>query len=91
MNKSLLTILAPAADIAAKAETEGKALKKGKNFPWRTVISFAVYLVLIPLVIFIGVKLLGNRKYNLISIIIAFLSCVPFFIGYEKGKIGARE
>lgn len=31
-------------------------------------------------------KLFADRKYNIISMIIAFLACVPFFIGFGRGK-----
>ncbi len=91
MDRSLLSISEP----VEKTETvctEQKAIsKKSGNFPWRTVVSIVFYLVLIPLVIFMGVKLFDDRKYNIISVVIAFLACVPFFIGFEKGKTGARE
>lgn len=91
MDRSLLTVSAPVTAAAAVQEPAKAQAKRKSAVPWRTIISFAVYLVLIPLVIFIGVKLFADRKYNLISIIIAFLACVPFFIGFEKGKTGARE
>lgn len=54
-------------------------------------ISVFIYIILIPIILFIGVKLFQDRKYNIISMIIALLSCVPFFICFEKGKSGARE
>ena len=57
----------------------------------RTVITAVVLFVLIPLTIWLGVWLFEDRKYNIISIIIALLSCVPFFVRFEKGKSGARE
>jgi len=50
----------------------------------RKFLSNFIILIVIPLVIAIGVKLLNDRKYNLISIIIAFLSCIPFFLSFEK-------
>lgn len=56
-----------------------------------TVITAVVLFVLIPLTIWLGVWLFEDRKYNIISIIIALLSCVPFFVRFEKGKSGARE
>ena len=56
-----------------------------------TGISAVVLFVLIPLTIWLGVWLFEDRKYNIISIIIALLSCVPFFVLFEKGKSGARE
>ena len=39
-----------------------------------------------PLVIYSGVTFLGDRKYYFISIILAMLSCLPFFLRYEKKK-----
>lgn len=91
MDRSLLTISAPVTAAAAVQEPAKAQAKRKSAVPWRTIISFAVYLVFIPLVIFIGVKLFADRKYNLISMIIAFLACVPFFVGFERGKTGARE
>ena len=57
-------------------------------FRW---IGLAVLLVLIPTVIFVGVKVFADRKYHIISIVIAFLSCVPFFLRFERSKAGVRE
>lgn len=53
--------------------------------------SFSILFVIIPIVITIGIKLFNDRKYNLISIIIAFLSCLPFFIRFERRKPETRE
>lgn len=91
MDKNLLTISAPCEQIAERQPAPNELRKQKKRIPWRTVVSLFVYIVLIPIVIFIGVKLFSDRKYNIISIIIAFLACVPFFIGFERGKTGARE
>lgn len=57
----------------------------------RRIITACVVLVLIPLTIALGIWLFADRKYNLISVIIAFLSCLPFFIRFERGRSGARE
>ena len=57
----------------------------------RTGIGAVVLFVLIPLTIWLGVWLFEDRKYNIISIIIALLSCVPFFVRFEKGKSGANR
>ena len=56
----------------------------------KTAAGFVVFL-LIPLTVALGVWLFKDRKYNIISAIVAFLSCVPFFIRFEKGVNGARE
>lgn len=47
--------------------------------------------IILQMCVTLGVWLLEDRKYNIISIIIALLSCVPFFVHFEKGKSGARE
>lgn len=57
----------------------------------RKKLSYLIILLLIPLAIALGVYLFKDRKYNLISIIIAFMSCIPFFYSYEKGKSGTRQ
>ena len=58
---------------------------------WNRVLVAVVLLILIPGVIALGVVLFADRKYNLISMAVALLSCVPFFIRFETGRTGARE
>lgn len=91
MDRNLLTISAPVSEQKSQEYSGENKKQSAIKFSWRMFISLAVYLVLIPLVIFAGVKLFEDRKYNIISMVIAFLACVPFFIGFEKGKTGARE
>lgn len=50
---------------------------------WRPV--WLVYLIAIPLTLALGVWLFADRRYNLISILVALLSCVPFFVRFERG------
>ena len=57
----------------------------------RILALLSVIFILIPLTIWLGIWLFKDKKYNVISIIIAFLSCIPFFIRFEKGKRGTRE
>lgn len=66
-------------------------MKQDKKTILRMCITLGVLFFLIPLTIWLGVWLFEDRKYNIISIIIALLSCVPFFVRFEKGKSGARE
>ncbi|MBU5294574.1 ECF transporter S component [Anaerosalibacter bizertensis] len=54
-------------------------------------INYFIIMILIPLSIALGVILFKDRKYNLISIIIAFLSCLPIFFSFEKGKTSTRK
>ncbi|MEG1964434.1 MAG: ECF transporter S component, partial [Clostridia bacterium] len=62
-----------------------------KKISLRQVVGILIYLIAIPTVIFCGIKLFEGKKYNIISMAIAILACVPFFIGFEKGKTTARE
>ena len=64
---------------------------KDKKQIWKKIIGVCIFFIIIPLVIWFGVWLFNDRKYNVISMAIALLSCVPFFIRFEKGKSGARE
>lgn len=45
----------------------------------------------IALVMFVGAVMLENRSYHLISVLIALMACVPFYLKYEKRKPQARE
>lgn len=49
----------------------------------KTAAGFVVFL-LIPLTVALGVWLFKDRKYNIISAIVAFLSCVPFLYGLKR-------
>lgn len=66
-------------------------MNDGKVKTIKKVAAAAVIFVFIPLTVALGVWLFKDRKYNVISLIVAFLSCVPFFIRFERGKSGARE
>ena len=64
---------------------------KDKKQICKTIVSVCIFFIVIPLIIWFGVWLFNDRKYNVISMAIALLSCIPFFIRFEKGKSGARE
>lgn len=57
----------------------------------RMLICCLLLFVGIPLLLFLGVWLFADRKYNIISLLVALLSCLPFFIRFERGRSGARE
>lgn len=48
------------------------------------ILRFAILLFDVPAVIIIGTLAAGSRAYVWLSICVAVLSCVPFFIGFEK-------
>ena len=54
-------------------------------------LRYAILLAVIPTVILLGVILFNDRKYNIISMMVAVLACVPFFLLYERKKSSARE
>lgn len=57
----------------------------------RTVIAIIVVLVLIPVTIWIGITCFEDRKYLIISLVIAVFSMCPFFMVFEGRKPHARE
>lgn len=57
----------------------------------RKIFGYAAILLGVPAVIGIGVALFTDRQYRIISVAVAVLSCVPFFLRLERGKYGARE
>lgn len=57
----------------------------------RLVLTLVTVLALIPAVIVLGILLLGDRRYNLISILVALLALLPFFIRLERRETSVRE
>lgn len=52
-----------------------------KTKKWVTNLLF---ILVIPLIILIGIYLFNDRKYNIISMMIAIIACMPGFYKYEK-------
>ena len=50
-----------------------------------------VLILLIPLTIYLGIALFGNRKYTVISILIILEAMLPFALLFERRKPQARE
>lgn len=50
-----------------------------------------VFFICIPFLIWMGITVYNDRNYTVFSIFIAILSCIPFFMKYEKRKPPARE
>nr|WP_300003944.1 ECF transporter S component [Tissierella sp.] len=57
----------------------------------RMVFTLLIIFIATPLLILAGVKLLKDRRYNIISLMIAVLACLPFFIRFESRKPKTRE
>ena len=58
---------------------------------YKKLVTLLILFLLIPLAIVLGIWLFNDRKYNVISILIAFFSCLPFFFRFENSKKGVRE
>lgn len=69
-----------------RAEGKKRSINK-KRFLFTVLILFIV----IPIIVLGGVKLFNDRKYNIISIAVALLSCLPFFVRFEKRRPKTRE
>lgn len=50
----------------------------------RTRANSAIFLIGIPLVILLGVTVFKNSQYIIISLAVAVLACLPFFISFES-------
>lgn len=57
----------------------------------KKLLSALILFIGIPLVLVIGLTLFKDGKYNLISMVVAIIACIPFFIAFEKRKPDARE
>jgi len=57
----------------------------------RVMISLSIIFIVIPLVMYAGITMFGDRKYYFISIMIMILACVPFVLSFERRKPQPRE
>lgn len=47
-------------------------------------ISYLIFCLLIPVTVLIGLFVFDDKQYVWISLCVTLLSCLPFFIGFEK-------
>ncbi|NIK77197.1 energy-coupling factor transport system substrate-specific component [Paenibacillus castaneae] len=57
----------------------------------RMIISSIIFFIIMPLVIYLGVTVLEDRKYYFVSIVLVLLACVPFFLRFERRRPQPRE
>ena len=65
--------------------------KSERKLTKRTIMATFLILFLIPLTIYIGIFLLGDRKYYFISLLIILETMIPFCMVFESRKPKARE
>lgn len=61
------------------------------KFSPKALISFFVVLMAIPITLFAGMYIFGDRKYYLISLLILLEIFVPFIFVFEQKRVSARE
>ncbi len=66
------------------------AKNKGK-LSGRTIVSIFLILLGIPLTIWIGIHFFNDRKYLVISLVIALYCIIPFFMVFEGRKPQTKE
>lgn len=89
--KQILQDLRSSNEIIAETPAWGKENTEKKKLTKRTWFYLILLILLVPLTIWLGVRLLGDRKYMFISILILIYSMCPFFISFEGRKPSARE
>ncbi len=65
--------------------------KKTKGLSKRTLTSLVVMIVVIPLTVWLGTMLFGERKYYFISMLIIVEMMLPFGVGIESRKTKVLE
>ena len=51
---------------------------------YKLICSLAICLVVIPLIVWLGISVFGDRRFYLISLFIMLFAMIPFFIIFEK-------
>jgi len=57
----------------------------------KKIVNKLIILIFIPILIAIGIIVFKDRKYNIISMLIAVFACVPLFIRFEKNDIDVKN
>ena len=76
--------------VSRRAPVRDQKLMKGK-LSLRTKAALALCLLAIPLTLWLGLKIGGNRKYMVTSVLVVLETMLPFFLAFEGRKPQARE
>lgn len=57
----------------------------------KKLMTYIIPCAIIPAVVAGGVLLFGEKQYAWISLCVAILACIPFFIGFERRKRDSKE
>ena len=80
-------IRASAEGLTANAVSAGEKRAENK----RTLFAALMILLLIPITLYFGMTVLHDRKYYFISVIIIFMTMLPFFMIFEDRLARTRE
>lgn len=69
----------------------GEVLENTAPYSIRRFVGWGCLIAGAVLLIVLGVRLMADRRYNLVSVLIALLSCVPFYFAYEKREGSIRR
>lgn len=58
---------------------------------YKSIVNYAIILLIIPLIIFIGVTVFADRSYLFIATAIAILAIVSVFLTFEKNATNTRR
>ena len=72
-------------------EKTALAMERSEAYTGKRALRWVMLLLAVAACIVVGVKLLAERRYNLISAIIMFLACLPFYFAYEKREGSIRR
>ena len=72
-------------------EKTALAMERREAYTGKRALRWVMLLLAVAACIVVGVKLLAERRYNLISAIIMFLACLPFNFAYEKREGSIRR
>ena len=50
----------------------------------RRIVAYGVFFLCIPLVVVLGTTVFRGKQYAFISLAVALLSCLPFFLSFER-------
>ncbi|MCQ2420197.1 MAG: ATP-binding cassette domain-containing protein [Clostridia bacterium] len=84
-----LILFAIAAGRRSKADTP--VLREKQPLSGRTIFAVIISIVLIPLTLFVSIRILHNQKYYFTMLLVLLECMLPFFLVFEGKKPQARE
>ena len=56
---------------------------------WKSWLSYGLLVLAIPAVVLLGEYVFGGKQYAFLSLAVAILACIPFFLRFERGENGS--